>query len=270
MRPCAQISCIRKLRWLCSFAILLSAPLPSYSASVQVAVESMSPPILLKQNARISVTLKDKPVEGVVVLVFRQSPSGEEAKLSLDQNGTGRLPTLPPGQHSIQFMQANQLTGIRLDVCVIPCGDQWPEITDFVPTVLHGPLVPLDENARALDDIRVRLTPVPGFVWGYGPTTRTSVPILGQFREFRGVIQDRTGSDISKAQIEVLRVGAEDKTNKGYFADETGRFHIQLPDGEYVVIIRSPGFRSRTLHFVISHSGVAEDLHVVLEIAEST
>lgn len=87
------------------------------------------------------------------------------------------------------------------------------------------------------------------------------LPVREIVREFRGSLQDPSGSMITGVNIKVVRKGSADKENVLRLkSDANGHFSAQLTDGAYVAFFSSPGFRTEIVSFEVAAQGEKEML----------
>lgn len=275
IRPTAKWSRVR-LSAVLSFAILLLTTGPSVRCNSVAVVAAPGPPLRLKQNARITVLLDGKPLPGRKIDVWQAKAypyraANAAASLITDSSGSVQLPEMPPGQYFIAPWPVWPPDFARsLLVCLVPCPDDGLETIDLVPTTVHGPLQVLDRDTLALGELRFEIAPLRDPDRMRLLSTVEQQPITSRISEFRGVVQDTSGAIIPGAWIDVVVKGTEGKKRAALLrADNSGRFSSHLPDGDYVALIESPGFKVRVVSFTIASTGAAIDLQIVLDIGST-
>jgi hypothetical protein len=98
-----------------------------------------------------------------------------------------------------------------------------------------------------------------------------SAPATARLQEFRGVVEDPSGTGISGTMIEIFQKGSRGhaplaKTT----SDPNGHFAVHLSVGAYTAVIQFIGFDTRILTFEIAEDGDAKDLRIPLQLAPST
>ncbi|HLY43562.1 MAG TPA: carboxypeptidase regulatory-like domain-containing protein [Terracidiphilus sp.] len=223
------------------------------------------------QKARFTVLYDGKPSPNTKVEVTQPGRAGYIAVLTTYNDGKFILPALSPGRYTISAAHANYSSRNSLDVCIVPCDDYRLEVVHFVPTTLHGPLRVLDANALALSEVRMEISPRPDPVLGHLLADAEQQPITKHLAAFRGVVKDQSGAVIPGAWINVVVKGSGGKNRAAsMYADQDGQFSAQLPPGEYVAFIQSPGFKSSVVSFTIANEAAADSLEIVLDIGMQT
>ena len=257
-----------------SLAILLLTNGPSLRCN-SVLVEAPSKPIPLKQKARITLLLDGNPLPGRKIDVWLVNPyraGNSAASLVTDYDGSVQLPELPPGRYSIAPSQVWPPDfALSVLVCLVPCPDDGLETIDLVPTTLHGPLQVVDRDTLALSELRIEIAPTRSLGWIPLISTVEQQPITSRMSELRGVVQDRGGAVIPGTWITVVVKGTEGKKRAALLrADSIGRFSAHLPEGDYVAIIESPGFKVVAVSFTILSTGTGINLQIVLDVGSTT
>ncbi len=257
-----------------ALVVLLLGATPSlYCSTVEVTVEVIpSPLIRAKQNARIGVMLEGKPVPGVKVDVWKSSPSpGLFASFVTDGNGMIILPILPSGVYSIGPAPAHNPRYVGgFSVCVIPCNGSLLETTDIVFDNLRSPPRPIDRDQSALSELRMEIGPTIDSTDLNLIRRAQQQPVFGRLPLLRGSVIDQSGAFIPGAWVDVVAKGAEAKRVVLLHADRVGGFSTDLPDGDYILIVSSPGFRTRALEVIVDRSEKPGDLLILLDIGATT
>jgi hypothetical protein len=86
-----------------------------------------------------------------------------------------------------------------------------------------------------------------------------AVPVRHQVRAFRGIVKDFSGAMLPGARIVVVKRGSQAKdvvlTDK---ANANGEFSAQIPEGSYIAIFFSRGFRPAIEAFDVTQVGTGE------------
>jgi hypothetical protein len=264
-----------KYHWpvVAASAILALALAPLALGESVVVVQARPSPLLrLKQKARITVLADGKPLPGLKVDVWQDYRAGKIAALITDGDGNLILPELPSGRYFIGSLSPGGLgfSG-NLEVCIVPCSDDGFETTDFVQESLDGQLHVIDRDAFALNEIWMEIGIASDSGWGTLVKSAEQEPAAGAIQRFRGVVQDQTGAVIPGASIDIVVKGTQGRKHSALLrADYRGSFSADLPNGDYVAVISSPGFRVRALPFTISAAATTSDLKIVLVVGSVT
>lgn len=252
---------------------LLPLACPYWSFGLSVVVESRPGSVpYAKQRLKVTVVFDGKPAPGAKIEVGRISGEGEPLLLVADNLGKATLPELPAGEYNMRAAPAqspNFTDGIEF--CVTECTVNDLEVTDFTVDSLDGTLRPIDRRALGMSEFVIDLAPDRIPEWAGLIATAEREPTVLRFREIRGVVLDPSGAVIPGASIDVIRKGG--KANEpiaGLQSDPSGRFLIPVSDGDYFVLISSPGFTSRALQITVSASGSADDLQLILMVGQAT
>ena len=237
--------------------ILMLAAAPLTLPALNVTVQVIGPAIPLKPHARIAVTVDGQALRDVKIAVWQGYNSGTSADLITDEQGEVILPDLPPGKYFIGSWPAwSPDFGGALDVCIAPCPDDGLETIDLTQDSLRGPMRPIDRDAFALSEIRMEIGPRrdPSWVASLKAAEQQISPSTVQ--AFRGVVHDPSGAIIPGATIDIMVKGTQGKTHAALIlSDNSGKFSADLPNGDYVAMISSPGFQIQTLSFTIAATG---------------
>jgi len=165
-----------------------------------------------------------------------------------DAYGVAALPKLFPGGYHISAESAD---GERLELLLYVSSHAVDDTTSitlnfFVNSPSQSPpgSVPLDSGSY------------------FGAQ---EVPVSEHLQGFKGVVKDPVGSFVAGATV---RVFAKGETKHAAIVelrtDERGRFSALLPDGTYIALIQSAGFRTWFLTFKISKNGESKELEPFL------
>ena len=201
------------------------------------------------QRARITTEMHAQPLGGVMVQVFRLPKRGdvmtaEEPMLVLftDQHGQLVLPRLPRGKYRlIALAKPNLREDVYLNISV--WATKRPAKLRLEPT----PFDPLPTSEKTI-------------------TAAELSHDVKQVTEFRGVVYGG-GAPIPQASVDVLFKGTGGKRYAARsYADEFGKFSIDLPEGDYVALFNALYFRTKVVALTISKTGSEGGLEVVLEV----
>jgi hypothetical protein len=252
-------------------ALLLLA-CPSWSLGLSVVVATRGPVPYAKQGLQVAVVFDGKPAPGAKIEVGRISGDGEPLLLVTDSLGKATLPELPAGEYHIRVAPAqspNFTEGI--DFCLAECAINDLEVTNFTVDSLNGTLHPIDRSALGMSEFVIDLARDRIPEWAQQIATAERDPTVLRAREIRGVVLDQSGAVIPGASIDVIRKGGKaNESIAGLQSDPSGRFLIPVPDGDYFVLISSPGFAPRALQITVSASGSTDDLQLVLTVGQET
>jgi hypothetical protein len=120
------------------------------------------------------------------------------------------------------------------------------------------------------DAFRVELDLVPDWSWP-GPSPSRHDLVAAAIKKgseqavsaFQGAVRDDGMAIVPNAAMEVYD-GNSGKFVMRLSSDEAGRFSASLPDGNYVVIVRSDSYEIRTIAFSVMKAGVRGELKVAL------
>ncbi|HZW80979.1 MAG TPA: hypothetical protein VFF50_10940, partial [Candidatus Deferrimicrobiaceae bacterium] len=94
------------------------------------------------------------------------------------------------------------------------------------------------------------------------------LPIRDRVQAFQGVIVDVVGAVLAGAGIRVIKSEPEGRAVVLRLrADSAGNFSAQLPDGLYLGIVHSQGFRAEAVRFEVTKEG-SGDLRLALPVLE--
>jgi len=256
-------------RFMAPVLLLLAYPYSSPGLSVVVATRGPVP--YAKQGLQVTVVFDGKPASGAKIEVRRTYPDKETLVLVTDGLGKAVLPQLPAGEYHIRAAPATSpnFSG-EIDFCVAECPDDDFEITDFTVDSLDGTLHPIDRSALGMSELVIDLAPNRNPQWTQLLASAERDPTVLLIREILGVVLDQSGAVVPGASIDVIRRGG--KANEpvaGLQSDPSGRFLIPVSDGDYFVLISSPGFASRALQITVSPSGSTDDLQLVLTVGQA-
>jgi hypothetical protein len=252
-------------------ALLLLA-CPCWSLGLSVVVATRGPVPYAKQGLQVTVVFDGRPASGAKIEVGRISGDGEPLLLVTDSLGKATLPELAAGEYHIRAAPAqspNFTEGIEF--CVAECAANDFEIKDFTVDNLDGILHPVDLSALGMSELVIDLAPDRIQEWARLIVEAEHEPTVLRTREIRGVVLDQSGAVIPGASIDVIRKGG--KANEpiaGLQSDPSGRFLIPVSDGDYFVVISSPGFAPRALQITVSPSRSTDDLQLVLTVGQET
>jgi hypothetical protein len=239
---------------------------------LSVVVATRGPVPYAKQGLQVTVVFDGKPAPGAKIAVSRVDPAGEALVLVTDGLGKATLPHLAAGEYRMRAAPAESPSFTdEIDFCVAECPANDFEITDFTVDSLDGILHPVDLSALGMSELVIDLAPDRIPEWARLIMDAEHDPTVLPVREIRGVVLDPSGAVIPGASINVIRKGA--KANEpiaGLLSDPSGRFLIPVSDGDYLVLISSPGFASRALQISVSPSGSTDDLRLVLTVGSDT
>jgi hypothetical protein len=252
--------------------ILMLAAAPLTLPALNVTVQVIGPALRLKPHARIAVTVDGQTLRGVKIAVWQGNNSSTIVDLITDEQGEVTLPDLPPGKYFIGSSPAQSPSfGGPLDVCIAPCPDDGLETIDLTQDSLRGSLHPIDRDAFALSEIRMEIGPRRDPSWAASLKTAEQHTMTSSVQTFHGVVHDQSGAVIPGAMIDVLVKGTEGKTHAALIrSDNSGKFSAELPSGDFVAMISSPGFQVQTFSFTIAASGSADDVQIVLIVGSET
>jgi hypothetical protein len=230
-----------------AFATACCFLLPKHAAFAYVPVFYV---VNSGQHARIETKADGKPLPGVSVEIYRgfgrhgELPHAQALLVQTsDQRGELTLPTLPSGKYLI-LARAK------------------PNLEDWL--YLH---VSADKRSSASLDLN--LTPQP-------PTTEEKLAAaeastdIARVSQLHGVVCDRVGSPIARANIDVLIAGTQGKQHAGRSrTDSKGEFSIDLPEGRYLLKVSAQGFTDWFRLVVVSRPESSDALQIKLEIAPS-
>jgi uncharacterized membrane protein len=77
-----------------------------------------------------------------------------------------------------------------------------------------------------------------------------------------GVILDEMGARVARAKVFIVSAS----TRRELESDETGAFSVEVPEGNYQVLIKSPGFRVAKLNRVRVRSAASKEIKVILKV----
>jgi hypothetical protein len=246
---------------------LLSAPAIH---AVNVTVGPPGPLPYMKQGAVVKVVFDDKPVPGFTVHIRRHFGSQEDYLLTTDDAGAVKLPQFPPGSYSIYASSPD------IDVCVEMCMENGFELTEFGFDDLRGPIYEIDRSALGMSEITIETAPDRQFLWKGTVPLRLNATILEAERQPAtltlqrlcvAAVTDVTGAVIGGASVAVMRKGQkENELVTALTTDQTGACSVPLDPGDYFVVVWAQGFRSKTIHVVISPQGSADGARIILDI----
>jgi hypothetical protein len=230
------------LRTLTILALVLSAASAVYGECVVIE------PQLSSANIRLVARLDGKPAKDVRVDIFTAGVSPQPLyALVTDDKGTAIPPELAPGTYHIE---AWSWRGRPYDLSI------------FVPP--DGRVTPIEYSMNMESDESLRKLSADVKA-GASPDT--------VLHHFAGVISDPSGASISGATIEVRRLDASGEPVDAQIqviAGHDGKFSLDLADGVYVALFRSPGFVRKFVAFKIGANDPQTDpsgaLAVSLEI----
>ncbi len=199
------------------------------------------------QHSRIVTEIDGQPLTDFIVEVYddfgpRGEPPAPKPRLILksDSHGEAVLPKLPHGQYFIRVRSKPNFVGfLRLKI------PRWELIQPHKMTMHLFQAAPsFEEKLAALEAL-------------------TNIETV---TTFRGMVCDSNGDPLPNSTLKVLARGTEGKQSVAELkTDKDGRFYAILPEGRYVVLVRSPGFVSSLLPVAISASGVNEEIQIKLE-----
>ena len=200
------------------------------------------------QRPRVTVLLNGEAQHDVKLAIYRGFGVRDKPLLVLftDRNGQAVVPALQPGKYLLRASPNKNLLGeLYLHIkSTARLGDR------FSMTLEHYDPPPTFEELVAVAE--------------QSPATRKYV-------EFRGVVLDQTGSQISRVSIDVVVRGTNGTKHAARFrADDHGKFSTHLPDGDYVAFFSAPGFSVRVLPLTIAKTDGERELHVVLNVGPGT
>jgi hypothetical protein len=208
----------------------------------------------------------------VKIAVWQGYNSGTSADLITDEQGEVILPDLPPGKYFIGSSPAGSPDfGGALDICIAPCPDDGLETIDLAQDSLRGPMRPIDRDAFALSEIRMEIGPRRDPGWAVSLKAAERQTTSSSVQTFHGVVHDQSGAVIPGAMIDVMVKGTQGSKHAALIrSDNSGKFSADLPKGDYVAVIASPGFQVQTLSFSIAAAGTSSDLQIVLIVGSAT
>lgn len=262
---------LRSAKTVLVFVALLSLILgaPAFYCLNVAVVGPSAPPIRVRQSARFIVTLNDKPAPGITIVVWTSPPSAKiVASLITDARGMIVLPMLLPGRtYSVgPSPGADPGYGENIGVCVIPCNDTILETTDLAQESLNSPLHAIDRDESALSEIPMEIGPKGDLASRSLIFSAEKEAAIVQLPTLRGVVKDPSGAVIPGAWVDVVAKGEEGKRLVLIRADRAGQFTAYLPNGEYVAIVSSQGFRIRVQAFIVDHSLTTGELQIQLDL----
>jgi hypothetical protein len=223
---------------------LLWIGLPSGRSSV-VEVLNLQPS---SQHVRIRVLHDSEPVPNVALVVSGAADAKPRFSLVSDSHGAVKLPTLPPGNYCIRALASPTL---RADLCLAVSKKFGKKTSSFSMDLLVKPASPstLEERLEAAEN------------------EATTV----RLQEFRGVVEDPSGTGISGTMIQIFYKGSRGHAQVAKTTSApNGHFAVHLPVGSYTAVIQFFGFGTRIMTLEIAEDGDAKDLRISLQLAPST
>jgi Carboxypeptidase regulatory-like domain len=206
-------------------------------------VKSAEPYRLSRQNVRIKTILYNKAASGVKVAIYRMDGSNPYSLVS-DKNGVVVAKQLEPGSYRV-IATSDTSTGSLL-LHVSRSGKK--EMSDFFISLA---------------------TPAP---YARSPLSAAEMlsamkqPVSAHVQQFNGVVLDPSGAPIPGADIAVTQTDPANADNLiELHSDQSGRFSKSLPEGTYVAIFRSQGFRDAVAVFEVTNKGT-KDLQVKMTL----
>jgi hypothetical protein len=203
------------------------------------------------QQPLVETDADGKPLSGVPIRVYRGFrlqdgfPSDPPPMLVLTSNDRGQV-ILPRLQDGDYLLVARSHAGL---------GDY---------AYLH-----ISSDSARAPAIHLSLAPMaPTFEEKLAEAEAAANPAT--VNQLRGIVTDRSGAAVWNAAIDVLVKGTQGKQHAARLrADKSGRFSADLPEGQYVVFVLSPGFQVAVVPVTVSKAGTSDELAILLEIGQS-
>jgi 5-hydroxyisourate hydrolase-like protein (transthyretin family) len=196
------------------------------------------------QRVQIKTLQNGNPIKDVKIEVFTTENQVRLFSLSTNDQGVASLPTLPPARYLIV---ASAASGLGADL-----------VLDVSKRLGH-------KMSLFSMELGVRPPLPPTFEEKMTDAENESPRESG--KEFRGILQDPSGSGVPNANVDVYAKGARVKTQALKIkTDETGRFSAPLADGIYTVLFQRAGFQTEIVVIEISGDAQAKDLRISLKL----
>ena len=194
------------------------------------------------QNAVITM-LKDGALQKNVDIDLYIPGEQPKVKLTTDETGAVRLPTLKPAGYCLRAWVGFEL---EANICLA-----------------------VSNEKEMPSSFTVNLAATSAHLFEVSVQAAESRPPSAHVKEFSGVVRDPTGTAIPRAVIAVGPVGDRKESHaKKVTSDESGRFSLGLKRGVYTALFEAPGFQTRVLVFELSSSGSSENLQIKMDIGE--
>jgi hypothetical protein len=234
---------VARVAALCSVLVF---SLPAFSVINVCAPKESSP------NIKIRTLFNGKPVARATVEIYASSGcDSSQAPLYdvvSDERGVVTLPVLPTGSN-----------------LVIACTGQ--NANDHLP--LNVTLVASAGSAEPSKfDMNLQFY--------YEPSRTQILAWAGQqtvtlhSKHLQGQLVDPAGAHVPGASIELIRRdGARQNRSNKLISGKDGLFFADLPDGDYIALVSSPGFSQKAVPFAIDKKAPFEQLNIELQIGRS-
>jgi hypothetical protein len=199
-------------------------------------------------HVQISIVLDGKPLKGARVDIYRSKFYGSVGSVcfsgTANENGIVTPSPLDGGDYRVvaTFEDASTFLWLRVVDKLEPMTALFINLTQ---SARYGRQIE-EEAVKRAEGLRIR----------------------DHVQVFQGTVVDASGAIIPEAKIRIMKNGPEGRTFVlGLYADSVGHFSAQLPDGLYLGIFYTDGFRPEAVRFEVTKQG-SGNLQVTLQIGK--
>ena len=216
--------------------------------SESVAVNAEPAFQLAGNHVQISIVLDGKPLKGAKVDIYPSKLFGSAGSVCFsglaNENGIATPPALDGGDYRVVATLGDASTFLMLRV-VDKLEPMTALLINLTQSVRYGRQIEEEAAKRA-----------------------EGLPIRDHVQVFQGTVVDISGAIIPLAKIRIIKTGPEGRTFVlGLYADSVGHFSAQLPEGFYLGIFYTDGFRPEAVRFEVTKQG-SGNLLVTLQIGK--